>query len=453
MAKKAAPTFKGTRDISGDDMRWRLEVMETVRRVFVLFGFEPLETPVIERKETLFGKYGEEAENLLFLLAEPHKDGGLRYDHTVPLARFAASNWNELPKPYKRYAIGPVFRAENPQSGRFRQFYQCDFDTLGSDSLAVDAEIVAINNTVLTELGFTDQFAVQVNDRRLLNAMVREIGFTDPAHIVRILRAWDKLDKNSPEEVLDYLVKEMAEFGVTRRQLEQKYVPLTSDLLESQKEPASKILARLRKRFADQATLDAIDLVEQLNLQVQSLGVPQDHYQFNPLLARGLGYYTGPIFETVVKQAGIGSITGGGRFDNLIQQMGGPSVPASGSSFGLDRLLVVMEQLGLRPQSSQTTQVFVSIFDSSDTDLTAKTLAVASSLREAGIPTEVYSGAKARLGKQIELAAKKQIPLLLILGPDELSQGQATIRDLRTRTDSKVNLDEVVSKVTFLTLA
>ncbi len=447
MAKKVAPTFKGTHDIAGDDMRWRLEVLETVRRVFILFGFEPLETPVIERKETLFGKYGQEAENLLFMLAEPHKDGGLRYDHTVPAARFAAANWNELPKPYKRYAIGPVFRAESPQSGRFRQFYQCDFDTLGSSSLAVDAEIVAINKTVLAQLGFTNEFAVQMNDRRLLNAMAREMGFVDPAQIVRILRAWDKLDKNTPEEVLDYLVKEMTEFGVTRHQLEQKYVPVTTELIGVQGELITKILARLRKRFSHKDTLDALNLVEQLVIQVQSLGVPEENYQFNPLLARGLGYYTGPIFETVVKQAGIGSITGGGRFDNLIEQMGGPSVPASGSSFGLDRLLVVMEQLGLRPQSSQTTQVFVTIFDVSDTNLTAKTLALASQLREAGVPTEVHSGVQTRLGKQIELAARKAIPLLLILGPDELAEEKATIRDLRTRIDRKVALSNLVTSV------
>jgi histidyl-tRNA synthetase len=450
MANKAMLPFKGTRDISGDDMRFRQSVMEIIRQTYQLFGFEPLETPVIERRSTLLGKYGEEAENLLFMLGGSHSDAGLRYDHTVPLSRFAAANWQDLPKPYKRYAIGPVFRAENTQSGRYRQFYQCDFDTLGSDSLAVDAEIVAINYMVLTKLGFTDQYQVQLNDRRLLNAMAHEMGFVAPEASVMILRAWDKLDKTSLSDVFEYVVKEMERFGFDRAKLETSYKPVTEMLYALTNAPAENVLATLRENFKSQETLDAIDLVEQLIAQVRSLGVPVERFQFNPLLARGLGYYTGPIFETVVKEAGIGSISGGGRFDNLIEAMGGPSVPASGSSFGLDRIIVVMETLGLRPKSSQTTKVFVTIFDPDNGELTDMSLSIAKRLRESDVAVEVYSGKPAKLGKQIGIASKKMIRLAVVMGPDELAEGEITLKDLDNNSEERVGVNDIVGKVKVL---
>lgn len=447
MNKKAIPqTFKGTRDISGDDMQFRLYVIGVIREVFELFGFEPLETPIIERKETLLGKYGEEAENLLFYLAAPHEDGGLRYDQTVPLARFAAKNWNTLNKPYRRYVIGPVFRAENPQAGRFRQFVQCDFDTLGSMSLSVDAEIVAINHMVLQRLGFTTQYAVNVNDRRLLNAMTHEMGFGEDS--VMILRAWDKLDKQAPADVLDYLVEAFKDGPYTRKQIEQQYGIVTDKLLALRDLPAEDVIDGLRKIFVSDAVHDALDILSDLVLQVESLGVPSANYLVNPLLARGLGYYTGPIFETIVKEGGVGSITGGGRFDNLVEAMGGPAVPASGSSFGLDRLLVVMEQLGLRPAHSQTTVAFLPIFDPRNAGLTAATLSVAADLRSRGIPTEVYSGNQTSLGKQLSQAATKHIPFAVIIGPDEYADEVVTVRDLNSRTEERVALSFVADYLT-----
>lgn len=447
MANKAALPFKGTRDISGDDMYFRESVLQKIRETYQLFGFEPLETPVIERKTTLLGKYGEEAENLLFTLDKPHDDGGLRYDHTVPLARFAAANWQELSKPYKRYAIGPVFRAENPQAGRYRQFYQCDFDTLGSDAPSIDAEIVAINYAVLTKLGFTDQYQIQLNDRRLLNAMVSEMGFGAPELRAIVMRAWDKLDKTSLDGVFEYTVKEMEKFGVNRDRVESDYKPVTDLLYSLVEAPADKVIATLREQFDSKETLEAIDLIEKLMDLIDGLGVPEERFQFNPLLARGLGYYTGPIFETVVKEGGIGSISGGGRFDHLIEAMGGPDVPASGSSFGLDRLLVVMETLGLRPKSSQITKVFVTLFDQNDEKLTLASLSVASELRKANIAVEIYSGKPVKLGNQIGMASKKQIPLVTVLGPDELAAGEVTLKDLDKGVEQKIKITDIVSKV------
>jgi len=441
--KNTLNTFKGTRDISGDEMRWRLNAIKTIQQVFELFGFEPLETPILERTETLLGKYGDEAENLLFMLAKPHDYGGLRYDHTVPLARFAAANWNKLQKPYKRYVVGPVFRAENPQSGRFRQFYQCDFDTLGSSSLAIDAEIAAVNYTVLTRLGFKKEFTIQFNDRRLLNALVGQMGFKGPL-APYILRAWDKLDKKSLDEVSEYLEKEAREFAINPQKLRKTFVTATKGLLEIQNETTQDILTSLRKRI-NKNTSEVIKPLEELSATIDSLGVPRYSYQLNPLLARGLSYYTGPIFETVVNQAGVGSVTGGGRFDNLIETMGGPSVPASGSSFGLDRLLAVIEELGIRPENSQNTQVFVTILDQTSTSLVNEALSAATKLRKAGIPTEVYSGGPTKLGKQIQIAGKKNIPYLLIIGSDEISRKVVTLKDLGQKKEQKISINEAIS--------
>lgn len=432
--------FKGTRDISGDDMRFRIAVLSTIQRVFTLFGFEPLETPIIERSETLLGKYGEEAENLLFMLSKPHDDGGLRYDHTVPLARFAAANWQGLNKPYKRFAIGSVFRAENPQLGRYRQFYQCDFDTLGSSSVTVDAEIAAVNFTVLKELGFSDEFVIYLNDRELLNAMVLEMGFEGKDSSL-ILRAWDKLDKISVDETCDYLIKQ----GISQELVDKNYKE-TTNLLYSLRDKSSKdTIFEIEKHFKSGAVKDSLEKVKTLIDQIDSFGVPEVFYSFNPLLARGLSYYTGPIFETVVKKKGIGSISGGGRYDNLIEQMGGPSVAASGSSFGLDRLLAVMEELGIRPNSSQTTKVFVTIFDTKNPKLCSASFSMASELRRSGISAEVFSGDSGNIGKQIEMAVKKNIPFLIIIGEDELKDNKVTIRNLDNREEVTLNISDVVS--------
>lgn len=439
-------TFKGTHDISGDEMRFRNYVTKTIQEVLELFGFEPLETPVLERKETLTGKYGSEAENLLFMLAEPYDYGGLRYDHTVPLARFVASNWNTLSKPYKRFAIGPVFRGESPQSGRYRQFTQCDFDTIGSNSAVVDAEIVAINDMVLRRLGFKDEYKINFNDRKFLNAIIKEIGFENQEAVSAVLRAWDKLDKISVEDTLKYLEKELEQIGGVDENLKQKYLDLTNSLKEISETNNLESFSKFKNLFSSQE----IAQVEELYKLILSLGVADSRIQFNPLLARGLSYYTGPIFETIVTKGGVGSISGGGRYDNLIEALGGPDLPASGSSFGLDRMMVVMEELGLRPESSQTTKVFISIFDRDNSELTLKSYEMATKLREEGIQTDIYIGESNDLGKQIKTAVDRKIPVLLLIGPDEFNENKVTVKDLNNRIEEKVdyiNLLESIRKI------
>lgn len=438
-------TFKGTRDIYGGEMMFREDVIKKIKEVFQIFGFEPLETPIIERRETLYGKYGKEAENLLFLLEKPHEDGGLRYDHTVPLARFAANNWNRLTMPYKRYAIGPVFRAENTQAGRFRQFYQCDFDTLGSSSNLVDAEIVAVNYEVLKSLGFKDEFLIYINDRKLLNEMANEMGFTDNSQKSALFRAWDKLDKMKAEEVFEYLVKEMDGLGVKKEDYAENYTKTTAKLIEVSEISGTGQFDLLRSVFSKSETLNQIGQLEQLFNRINAIGVDLKYYKINPVLARGLGYYTGPIFETVISKASIGSISGGGRYDNLIEQMGGPSVYASGSSFGLDRLIFVMDQLNISQHTNLSSQVFVAVFDPNIENTTLKSLEIAKELRQKSISTEIYFGESERIGRQIEVASKKNIPFMVIVGPSEIEEGLVTVKKLFDREEVKVPSSEIIS--------
>lgn len=435
---------KGTADMYGDSMRFRQSVIKIIKDTFEKFGFEPLETPIIERKETLTGKYGDEAQNLIFWV--PDYEVGLRYDHTVPLARFIANNKGSLTIPFKRYAIGPVFRGENTQAGRNRQFTQCDFDTVGSTSLTVDAEIVAINSTILTSLGF-DSFSVQINDRRLLNAMVNEMGFLDPKQSSTVMNAWDKLDKMSPEDVFEYLVKQMEQFGITREFLEKHYNPTTQILLELKGKDPQTVLDSLSKHFNSEASLSAIKIVSDLISMIKALNVPTSNYELNPLLARGLSYYTGPIFETVIKNGSIGSVTGGGRFDNLIENLGGPSIAASGSSFGLERLLYVMEKLNLKPEINDPKPILVTIFDSQNIELISKSFEIATILRDANIKVEVYSGENTKIGNQIRYADRKGMDVAIVVGPDELKEEMASIKNLKKHSEKKVKVKDIVKAV------
>jgi histidyl-tRNA synthetase len=416
--------FRGTQDYLGSDMRWRQSVILTIQQVFQSFGFEPLETPVIETIATLNGKYGEEGDQKLFKLSGSGTElklGGLRYDHTVPLARVMAMYWQKVIMPYRRYAIGPVFRNESTQAGRYRQFTQSDFDTVGSSSLLVDAEIPAINYTVLTRLGFpSGSFQIQVNDRRLLNALAG-IAKANPVETIEIFRAWDKLEKVGRQAVREELTSK----GVSKTVIE-RFERLTDVLLSLSQISNTRAFDELQNRLPDDALDAALKDVADLFSYVSAMGVPEWAYRFNPLLARGLDYYTGPIFETFAGD--LGSITGGGRFDKLVAAMGGPDLPASGSSFGLERVLGVMENLGLKPSVLESADVFVTIFNAADAQLVQASFKAASQARLTGKRVEVYTGDQIKLGKQLDIAFRKSIPIVLIIGPDELRAGTVSVK-------------------------
>lgn len=424
--------FRGTRDYSGDAARRRLQIIATIEKTFKEFGFEPLSTPAIENDRTLKGKYGEEGEANRYKLALKYpEEAGLRYDHTVPFARFLAINGDNLLKPYRRYAIGPVWRNENPSAGRLREFVQCDFDTAGSTSPVADAEIVAIFNMVLNRLGFPPIWTILINDRQLLNAMAMPIGAPEDK-VIDIFRAWDKLEKVSLQEIGEELSKK----GFTPDQV-SRFVTLTKKM---QQVSTQKSLTGLIDIFGRSVTKPVEDLTR-LCKYIEAMGVSPKRYKVLPTLARGLDYYTGPIFE-VVAEKGIGSIAGGGRYDNLVKALGGPDLPASGASFGLERLMTVLDQLKVETPTDGT-DVFVTLWDQNNLPLTQATFKVANSLRLDGIKVEVYTGNAKTLAKQLEIANKKRIPLSLIIGPDEFSSGNAIIKKMETGSQAVCKISEV----------
>jgi len=406
---------RGTRDLLPEAMHRRLHVIGIIRGIFQRFGFEPLETPAIERIETLVGKYGDEGEKLIFRILERGEGGregkadlALRYDLTVPLARVVAMNGN-LPLPFKRYQVQPVWRADRPQKGRFREFYQCDADIVGSRSRVADAECIAIADTAIAALGFT-RFEVRVNHRALLRAMVQAAGAPDAEGTVLV--AIDKLDKIGRD-------------GVTSELLERGLAPGVVDRLwEILAEPSS--LDAVAAAIGEPATAPAAELREVI-AHARSLGAT--HVVFDATLARGLGYYTGPVFEAVLTDGGVGSVSGGGRYDGLVGMFSGRDVPAVGVSLGLERLLTVMEDRGMLAGAPTRTRALVTSFSA---DTVADALATARDLRAAGLDVESWLGEPGSLGKQFKYAAGKGIPFAIVRGPSEISAGTANVKDLRS---------------------
>jgi histidyl-tRNA synthetase len=389
-------------------MQAREYVTERVREVFKLFGFEPLETPTLEYAELLLGKYGEEADRLVYTF----KDRGerhiaLRYDQTVPAARILAQYQHELPRYFRRYQIQNVFRADKPQRGRYREFTQCDIDIFGTTSPLADAEIVACTYFAFKNIGYPT-IEIKINDRQTLFKTLKPFA-TEQVDVFSIIQSIDKLDKQSEASVIEELVDKG---------------------LESQE--AREAMAAIQGAPISDNLREIVDA--SLNL-----GVPEDVIEYNPTLARGLDYYTGMIFEVFVPEYPVGSFAGGGRYDQLIEQLGGPSIPATGIAFGFDRMVEGAIQLGLIPINESITQALVTVFDEETQKYSLK---IASQLRQAGIRTEVYPELD-RLGKQLKTADQKKIPYVVIVGPDEAKQGMATVRDMRTGEQLTPMMEEV----------
>ncbi len=406
MAKVFLP--KGSRDLMPAMMNRRLMVIETVREVFARYGFEPLETPAFERIETLTGKYGDEGEKLMFRILKRGEGGekgevdlALRYDLTVPLARVVAMNPG-IPLPFKRSQIQPVWRAERPQKGRFREFYQCDVDTIGTDSPVADAECIAVVHDALTALGLSD-FTIRLNHRQILRALAEAIGATDQE--TSMLQAIDKLDKIGRDGVQ----KELLERGFAEHQVSDLWKYLDGEPIPGTAESETHL----------REILDiALDL-----------GVDSDRVKIDRTLARGLDYYTGPVFETVLNGGYSGSISGGGRYDGLIGMFSGKGdVPAVGVSLGIERIFMLMEEMGLMPDTQTSTQVWATVFS---TETRSSTLEAAAILRQAGIRVQV-STRTGKLGKQFKDASSRGVPFALVCGPDEAASGTVVIKNLGT---------------------
>jgi histidyl-tRNA synthetase len=424
---------KGMRDILPQQMVLRQQVLGIVEGAFAEFGFEPLVTPSVELSEVLLGKYGGDSERLIFFV---HHPGGkeqlaLRYDLSVPLSRVVAQ-YAELPKPFRRYQIAPVWRAERPQRGRYREFYQCDADVVGTASMIADAEIIALVYTILKRLGF-QQFVTLINNRKLLTGMGQYAGVPE-AQLPGLYRAIDKYERVG----LDGVRKELRKGGLAEEATDR----LCELIRPADGRPVS--LDDLRAELGDlPLAREGIDELQELLGYLPSLGVDQACYRFDLAMVRGLDYYTGPIYETVVEEPRIGSITGGGRYDGLVGRFSKQSHPATGTTIGIERIIDILEERPTFPARETLVEVLVTVFSP---EVLGESLRLLSELRRSGLRCELYYEAEP-LGTQIRYALKRGIPTLVIVGPDELAASQVAVRDLLTKSQSTVERAAVAGHV------
>ena len=441
---------KGTRDFGPQEMARRNYIFDTIREVYALYGFQQIETPAMENLSTLMGKYGEEGDKLLFKIlnsgdflrgigeddlrtgATGHLEAllcekGLRYDLTVPFARYVVQHRDELALPFRRYQIQPVWRADRPQKGRYREFYQCDADVVGSDSLLNEVELMQIVDTVFSRFGI--RVCIKINDRKVLTGIAEMIGAADK--IVDITVAIDKLDKIG----LDNVNAELREDGLSESQIEALQPIVTLSGTNEEK------LSVMRQVLAQSQT--GLRGLEELQFVLSRYkGAAQ--LEFDLTLARGLNYYTGCIFEVKALDVEIGSITGGGRYDNLTGIFGMPGISGVGISFGADRIYDVLNQLDLYPQEVTTaTQLLFVNFGDAETDYCLPILA---QVRAAGIRAEVYPDA-VKVKKQMQYANAKGIPFVAMAGETEMQQGKITLKDMATGEQACIDASELIDRL------
>lgn len=442
---------KGTRDFSPVEMAKRNYIFDTIRKVFHLYGFQQIETPSMENLSTLMGKYGEEGDKLLFKiqnsgdyfsgltdeellsrnatkLASKFCEKGLRYDLTVPFARYVVMHREELTFPFKRFQIQPVWRADRPQKGRYREFYQCDADVVGSNSLLNEVELVQMIDTVFTQFGI--RVAIKINNRKILSGIAEIIGEADK--IVDITVAIDKLDKIG----LDNVNAELASKGIPQEAID-KLQPIIqlSGTNEEKLDTLKQVLA------ASQTGMKGIEESEFILKTLAGLNIHSE-VELDLTLARGLNYYTGAIFEVKALDVQIGSISGGGRYDNLTGVFGMEGVSGVGISFGADRIYDVLNQLDLYPKdASAGTQVLFVNFGEAET---AYVLPILAKVRAAGISAEIYPDS-AKMKKQMSYANAKAVPFVAIVGENEMQEGKVTLKNMATGEQALITPDELIA--------
>lgn len=426
--------LKGFRDYLPDAMMARERLIDTARRVYRSYGFSPIDTPALEYSEILLGKGGEESDKQLFRFTDQgERDVSMRFDLTVPLARFAAQHLNDIGTPFKRYHIATVWRAEKPQKGRFREFMQCDFDTIGTDSNVADIETLLVIHDLLEAIGF-ERFRIRVNNRLLLNGLLESLHLREQA--VGLLRALDKLAKIGREAVIAEMTERV---GVTREQAER-----VLQLSEVTGEPEAALSQLEPLVAASESGRLGIARLRELFSVIQQAGIPRERVELDVSIARGLDYYTGTIYETfLLDRPEIGSVCSGGRYDNLAELFTTQKLPGVGASLGLDRLLAAMEDLGLIETASTPAPVLVTCFDE---ERVGDYLRIARELRQAGINTEVYPDAR-QIGKQLKYADRKGFRLALIAGKDEFAAGTWQIKDLRSGTQSTATEGDLAAEI------
>lgn len=444
---------KGTRDFSPIEMAKRNYIFDTIREVYALYGFQQIETPAMENLSTLMGKYGEEGDKLLFKiqnsgdyfrglsdeellsrnatkLASKFCEKGLRYDLTVPFARYVVMHREELALPFKRYQIQPVWRADRPQKGRYREFYQCDADVVGSDSLLNEVELMQIVDTVFTRFGI--RVCIKINNRKILSGIAEIIGESDK--LVDITVAIDKLDKIG----LDNVNAELSEKGISDEAIAklQPIILLSGTNVEK--------LATLKNVLnSSEIGMKGVEESEYILSTLAALGL-NNEVDLDLTLARGLNYYTGAIFEVKALDVQIGSITGGGRYDNLTGIFGMPGISGVGISFGADRIFDVLNQLDLYPKEAVNgTKVLFINFGEAEM---ASCLPVLNRLRSEGVSAEIYPDC-AKMKKQMTYANAKQVPFVVIVGENEMAEGKLMLKDMLTGEQSLLTPDKLVERV------
>lgn len=424
MAKQDVRSYRGMRDFLPEQMRKRDYVFGVLEEVFKAHGFEKIETPAIELWEVLSGKYGEEEKLIYKFTDRKGREVGLRYDLTVPLARVVAQHRSEIVFPFKRYQMERVWRADRPQKGRYREFYQCDVDIVGTPSMMADADVIAVIYEALKKLNF-DSFVIRINNRKLISALHEKIG---EGSELEIARAMDKLDKKGREGVYEEL---------KARGISSKGAKIVLAAMEI------KNLEQARDFYGNH---QGIQELEELFSYLKGYGIPERYFQYDPSLARGLDYYTGPIFETVVEEPRIGSITGGGRYDRLIGIFSGTEIPATGTSLGVERIIAVMEELNMFPENMEPpAHVLICHFPETRKDA----IRLAAQLRKEGVRTDIYSGEKG-LRAQIGYASDRGIPFVIIVG-EEIKEGMVVLKNLREKSQEILTVEKAIFNIKIFT--
>jgi histidyl-tRNA synthetase len=446
------PTIpKGTRDFGPAQMAKRQFIFDNIKKVFQKYGFQPLETPAMENLSTLTGKYGEEGDQLLFrvlnsgdfmngvnpadsgnskLLSPQIAEKGLRYDLTVPFARYVVMHRHELAFPFRRYQLQPVWRADRPQKGRYREFYQCDADVVGTDSLLCEAEIILMIREIFASLRI-DDYSIKMNHRAILSGLAELAGASEQESALFV--ALDKLDKIGSENVKEELrVKGVPVDGIAR------LFPVLD-----KKGGTTETIEFLASTFAasERGTRGVRELREILNF-LKHFGSDETHVELDVALARGLSYYTGWIMEVKINNAAVGSVSGGGRYDNLTGVFGMPGVSGVGFSFGVDRIYDAMDALGLFPGEAQRSSRF--LVAHTDNESRTYGLRVVQTLRQQGIPAEIFPDS-GKLKKQLDYANKKMIPTVIVIGSEEMTDGLLTVKTMENGDQKKMTLDQILS--------
>jgi histidyl-tRNA synthetase len=452
---------KGTRDFSPAEMVRRNYIFQTISAVFKKYGYQEIQTPSMENLDTLTGKYGDEGDKLIFkvlnsgdflskvpaekltaqssqLITSSISEKALRYDLTVPFARYVVMHQNEISFPFKRFQIQPVWRADRPQKGRYREFYQCDADVVGSESLLNEAEFVLIYHEALTKLGLKD-FTIKLNNRKVLSGIAEIIG--KPHLIVDMTVAIDKLDKIG----FDGVTKELIERGFTEADIDKlKPVILLEGITESKIENLKSVLKDSTIGLKGIEEIETIiSYLASLRPQTSDLGPL--NLELDITLARGLNYYTGAIFEVKTNEVVMGSIGGGGRYDDLTGMFGLKDLTGVGISFGADRIYDVLEELNLFPETaSETTRVMISNFDG---EAEVYALPLLHRLRQAGLNSEIYPS-PSKLKKQLNYADDKKIPFVILIGSEEMESGKLSLKNMKSGDQQKLTIDEIITHLT-----